>query len=316
MSLPTPPFSLFSGSSHPQFALDVAAYLKHPLGKIEFQPYPDGEISLQVLDNVRGKEVFVLQSLAKKPHDYLMELLILIDALKRASAKSITAILPYFCYARQDRKAKPRVPITAKLVANLLTKAGVDRVVTMDLHAGQIQGFFDIPLDNLLARPLLCKAFEGLKLANLTIVAPDLGAIKNAQAYAEELKADFALIDKRRVEGRIEIEALVGEVKGRNVFIVDDMCATGETLVKAATACKERGALRIFAAFTHGLLAPGALEKLVASPIEKIFTTNTIAHQIGDKKIEVVSVAPLFGEAIQRILSTESISSLFTLSKI
>jgi ribose-phosphate pyrophosphokinase len=311
MSTIPPPFFLFSGNSHPQFAAEVTAYLNIPLGKLEFQPYSDGEISLQVLENVRGKEVFVLQSLAKEPNDYLMELLILIDALKRASAKSITAILPYFCYARQDRKLKPRVPITAKLVANLLTVAGVHRVVTMDLHAGQIQGFFDIPLDNLLARPVLSRAFEKLQLTNLVIVAPDLGAIKNAQAYAEELEADFALIDKRRVDGRVEIEAVVGEVSGKNVLIVDDMCSTGETLIKAAAACKEKGALRIFAAITHGVLVKGALEKLVASPIEKIFISNTIAVPSIPNKIEVVSVAPLFGEAILRILSTESISSLF-----
>lgn len=307
------PYCLFSGTSHPQFAQEIADYLGIPLGKVHFEPFPDGEINVQVLDNVRGRDVFVIQSIAKDPNNYLMELLILIDALKRASAKSIAAVIPYFGYARQDRKDKPRVPITAKLVADLLETAGVTRVLTMDLHAGQIQGFFNIPVDNLFARPFLAEAIQNLRIENLVVMAPDLGAIKKARAFANHLKADFALIDKRRVSTEVvEAYAIIGQVDGRDVVIVDDLCSTGGTLITAAEACLNAGAKRLFAAFTHGVLVGNAIEKFEKSPIEKIIMSNTIPiHLPSNSKFLEVSVAPLFGEAIRCIIAAESISSIF-----
>lgn len=307
-------YYIFSGSSHKTLAQEIAHYLKTSLGKIHFEPFPDNELSLQVLDNVRGRDVFLVQTIARDPNNYLMELLIMIDAFKRASAKSIIAVIPYFGYARQDRKDKPRTPITAKLVANLLTEAGADRVVTMDLHAGQIQGFFDIPVDHLFARPVLCRAIEKLKLQNVVVLAPDLGAIKKARYYANQLHADFALIDKRRIDTEtVEVYSIIGDIEGRDVILVDDMCSTGGTLVTAAEACKAKGAKRIFAAFTHGLLVGNALERLEKSPIEKIFMSNTVPLPESMKREQIieVSVAPLFGEAIRCILSAESVSSLF-----
>ena len=309
-----PSFLLFSGTSHPEFAQKLATYLGVDLGQVLFQPFPDGELYVQIQENVRGRDVFVVQSVANNPNDYLMELLIMIDALKRASAKSIVAVIPYFGYARQDRKDKPRVPITAKLVADLLATAGATRVLTMDLHAGQIQGFFDVPVDNLYGRPNLANRVADLDLKKLVVVAPDLGAIKIARAYANHLKADFAVIDKRRVSSeKVEISSIIGDVKGREVLLVDDMCSTGGTLIQAALACKGAGAERLFVAFTHGLLVDGAIEKFSASPIEKVFVSDTVAlsAEKRHKKIEQVTVTELFGEAILRIMSADSISEIF-----
>lgn len=310
------PFLLFSGNSHPAFAAKVAKHIGAKLGAVDFKPFPDKEISVQILDNVRGREVFVIQTIAREPNNYLMELLIMVDALKRASAKSITAIIPYFGYARQDRKDKPRVPITGKLVADLLQTAGVARVLTMDLHAGQIQGFFDIPVDNLFGRPYLADALSKENLKNAVVMAPDLGAIKKARSYAKHLNIDFALIDKRRVSSEeVEVYAIIGgDVQGRDVILVDDLCSTGGTLVSAAVACKEAGARRIVAAVTHGLFVGKAEKLLSKSPIEKIFVSDTVPlpEDLLKNILSPISVAPLFGDAIRCILEMQSISSIFS----
>ena len=307
-------FLLFAGTSHPELAQQIADELGVQLGKVLIETFPDSEIGVQVLENVRGRDIFVLQTIARYPNLYLMELLILVDALKRASARSITAVIPYFGYARQDRKDKGRVPITAKLVADLLEKAGVTRGLTMDLHAEQIQGFFDIPVDNLYARPLLIEGVKKLGLENFVVVAPDLGSIKLARAFAGQMKADIAVVDKRRVSAEhVESNALIGEVKGKDVLLVDDMCTTGGTLKTAAEVCKKAGAKRIFAAVTHGLFVGPAFEE---SAIEKMLVSNTVplGDDVDRSRLEIISVAPLFGRAIDSVVGAKSISSLFTLS--
>ncbi len=304
-------FLIFSGTSHEKLAQEVASCLGVELGKIAIETFPDNEIGVQVKENVRGRDVFVMQSVARHPNLYLMELLIIVDALKRASARSIVAVLPYFGYARQDRKDKGRVPITAKLVANLLEKAGVTSVLTMDLHVDQVQGFFDIPVDNLYARPVLADAVTRLGLQKCVVVAPDVGSIRLARAYAANLGADWAIIDKRRVRAdEVEPNALIGEVKHKDVLLVDDLCSTGDTLKKAAGVCKRAGASRVFAAVTHGLLIGKAFEE---SAIEKMLVTNTISpsDQLIRGKVEQVSVAALFAEAIDSIVNCKSLSSLF-----
>lgn len=308
-------FTLFAGTSHKALAQQIAGHLNVSLGKLHIERFPDGETFVQLLESVRGRDVFVLQSIALDPNNYLMELLIIVDALRRASAKSIAAIIPYFGYSRQDRKDKPRVPITAKLVANLLVNAGVTRVLTMDLHAGQIQGFFDIPVDNLYGRHCLAAAFKEHAIGELVVVAPDIGSVKLARSYASYLGADLAIVDKQRYSAHdVEVVALIGDVKGKCVLLADDMCSTAGTLVSAAKACQEKGALKIYAAVTHGLCVGDALMKIEASPIEALFMSNTI--QDDDRfaktaKVKIVSVANLFGQAIHCILSRESISSLY-----
>jgi ribose-phosphate pyrophosphokinase len=306
---------LFSGTAHPQLASEIAKNLGVNLGKLHLKRFPDGEISLQLDESVRGRDVFVVQPVALDPNNYLMELLIIVDALKRASAKTVVAVIPYYGYCRQDRKDKPRVPITAKLVANLLMQAGVTRVLTMDLHAGQIQGFFDIPVDNLFARPALIAAITPLDHQELIVVTPDIGSIKIARAFASHMHADFAIIDKHRTDAtHVEMITLIGDVEGKDVLLADDMCSTGATLVSAAKACQEKGARRIFAAVSHGLFVGDSVEMIEASPIEKLYTSNTIPQTDrlkGSEKIQYVSVAPLFAQAISCILSAESISSLF-----
>ncbi len=306
------PFVLFGGSSHPELSLQVAGSLGVQLGKVLMETFPDGEIGVQILENVRGRDVFVLQTIARRPNFYLMELLIIIDALKRASAKSITAVIPYFGYARQDRKDKGRVPITARLVADLLEKAGVSRVLTMDLHAEQIQGFFDVPVDNLYARPVLIEEMVKQGLGDFVVVTPDIGSIKLARAFAKSLQVDLAIVDKRRVNAEaVESNALIGEVKNKNVLLVDDICSTGGTLKTASLVCKRAGARRIVAAITHGLMPDKAFEE---SAIEKMYLCNTIPLVEGPYKdrLHVVSVADLFGKAIDSIASAKSISSLFS----
>lgn len=301
-------FLMFAGSSHNLFAKKIADYLGVELGHVINDSFPDGEISMRFENNVRGRDVFIVQSIAHRPNDYLMELFIMADALRRASAKSISAILPYFGYSRQDRKDKARVPITARLVANLIETSGINRVLTMDLHSGQIQGFFDIAVDNLYGRPVLCEAFMKLQLPKLIVLAPDLGAIKIARAYANQLNGDFAVMDKRRINSQeVEILSIIGDVKNKNVLLVDDMCSTGGTMIKAAASCRKAGANKIFAAFTHGLFVKNALNDLFESDIEKIFVSDSIPLEksVSSKKLEVVSVSGIFGDAVRRLISGE-----------
>lgn len=309
---------LFAGSSHLKLAAEIAKILKVRLGKVNIQRFPDGEVSVEILESVRGKSVFILQSIALDPDHYLIELLVLVDALKRACAKDIIAVIPYYGYSRQDRKDKPRVPITAKLVANLLETAGVTHVLTMDLHAGQLQGFFDIPLDNLSGRPPLVEALKEStknKLKNFVVVAPDVGSTKLAQSYAHDLHADFAIVHKHRISAKkTEVLALIGDVKGKDVLLADDMCTTGATLLSAAKACQEKGAKTIRAVITHGVFVNDSIEKIEKSPIDALLVTNTITIEDRLKsstKFRVVSVAPLLAKAIQRILSQESIVPLY-----
>lgn len=315
MQASRPHYLLFSGSTSPSLAKEIADDLGIELSKAALSTFPDGEISVQILENVRGRDVFVVQSIALRPNHALMELLIMIDALRRASARSIVAVIPYFGYCRQDRKDKPRVPITAKLVANLLVSAGATRVLTMDLHAGQLQGFFDIPVDNLIFRPLVAETFRKLHPGEFVAVAPDIGSVRMAKSYASHLGLDFAVIDKHRVSPtEVGMTNVIGDVKGKDVLLADDMCSTAGTLVSAAKACREKCAKRIFAAVTHGLLVGQAVKDIEASPIEALLMSNTIPpteRLNGLKKLILVSVAPLFAQAIRCIVSQESISSLF-----
>ncbi len=302
---------LFAGTSHPELAQQVAKCLGVNLGKVIIETFPDGEIGAQILESVRGRDVFVLQSIARRPSFYLMELLILVDALKRSSARSINVVISYFGYARQDRRGKGREPVTAKLVANLLEKAGVTRVLTMDLHTEQIQGFFDIPLDNLYARPVLLESLKKFGMEKCVVVTPDIGSIRLARSFAEALKVDLAIVDKRRVNAKqVEMSALIGDVEGCDVLLVDDMCSTGGTLKTASFVCKKAGAKRVFAAVTHGLFVGKAFEE---SAIEKMLVTNTVPmlEETDLSKIEIVSIAPLFGKAIEYIVGAKSISSLY-----
>lgn len=305
---------LIAGSSHRELAEQVAKASGVRLGKVALEKFPDGEISVQILESVRGHDVFVLQTVALEPNEYLMELLIIIDALKRAAARNIVAVIPYFGYSRQDRRDKPRMPITAKLVADLLTAAGATQVLTMDLHAGQIQGFFNFPVDNLYGRHVLVEGIRELGLKNSIVVAPDIGSVKIAHPYGSQLGVDFAVVDKHRSSAtQVVVVSLIGDVKGKDVLLADDMCTTGGTLVSAAKACREKGAQRIFAAITHGIFCDDAVAKIENSPIEALLVTNTIPFErqvIGSTKIRTVSVAPLFAQAIHRILSAESIVSL------
>jgi ribose-phosphate pyrophosphokinase len=308
--------AVFTGNSNPSLAAEIVDYLKIPLGKALVTTFSEGEIRVKIEENVRGKDVFIVQSTCPPPNKNLMELLILIDALKRASAKRITAVIPFFGYARQDRKDQPRVPITAKLAANLVTVAGANRVLTVDLHAGQIQGFFDIPLDHLYAVTTFVNYFTTLNVKDLVVVSPDVGGIKTARAYAKRLNVPLAIVDKRRInEEKIEIMNILGaeEIKGRNAIIIDDIVATAGSLVEAANALKKAGSKDIYAAITHPVLSGPAIERIAGSVLTKIFVSNTIPLPDSKKhdKIEVLSMAPLLAEAIKRIHDEESISCLF-----
>jgi ribose-phosphate pyrophosphokinase len=304
-------YLLFAGTSHPELGSQIAKSLGVELGKIQIETFPDGEIGIQIHENVRGRDVFVLQTIAHRPNSYLLELLIIIDALKRSSARSITAVIPYFGYARQDRKDKGRVPITAKLVANLIEKAGANRVLTMDLHADQVQGFFDIPVDHLYARHVLAQEILKMGFQDYIVVAPDVGSIRIAQAFSSLLQADLAIVDKHRINAdTVENNALIGDVKNKNVLMIDDMCSTGGTLKNASFVCQKAGAKKIFAAVTHGLMLGKAFEE---SAIEKLLICDTMPlhPSVSRERVQVVSVADLFGKAIASIADATSISSLF-----
>ncbi|MCH7639005.1 MAG: ribose-phosphate pyrophosphokinase [Bacteroidetes bacterium] len=305
------PVSLFSGRANAALAERIAEAYGKQLGQVTIRNFADGEVYVRYEESIRGADLFIIQS-TPPPAETWMELLLMIDAARRASATRITAVIPYFGYARQDRKDQPRVPITARLLANMLTTAGVDRVLTMDLHASQIQGFFDIPVDHLYGSTVFEKFFEMQPMENLVVVAPDVGASKVARAYAKRLGADLALIDKRRPEANIaEVMNIIGEVDGRNCLLIDDMVDTGGTLCSAAKALREAGALDIQAFCTHPLLSGPALERIEDSELSRLIVTDTVPLKQSSSKIHVISVAPLFADAIHRIFADESISTLF-----
>ncbi|MCL5034584.1 MAG: ribose-phosphate pyrophosphokinase [Bacteroidetes bacterium] len=302
---------IFSGRSNPDLAEKIAHEIGEPLGEREIMNFSDGEIWAKYSDNIRGSDVFIIQC-TFPPAENLMELLIMIDAAKRASASRVTAVIPYFGYARQDRKDQPRVAITSKLVANLLTKAGAERVLTMDLHAAQIQGFFDIPVDHLYSSAVFVKYIKELKIPNLVVVSPDVGGIKFARAYATRLDADLVLIDKRRPKANVaEVVNIIGDVKGKNVLIVDDLIDTAGTFTAGVHALKAAGANDIYGACTHPVFSGNAIERIENSPMKKLIISDTVPLKKTSNKIEVRSVARLFAEAIRRTYQNESISSLF-----
>ena len=306
---------ILSGNSNPELVQEIGMLLSQHPANVVCGRFPEGEIQVQICDNIRGKDVFIVQSTSPPSNDHLMELLILIDAAKRASAKRVTAVLPFFGYARQDRKDRPRVPITAKLVANLLTKAGADRILTMDLHSGQIQGFFDIPVDHLYSISTMGDYLRKKALKNLVVVSPDIGVTRMARAYSKLLESSLAIVDKRRESAtQIQVMNIIGSVEGRNVVIVDDLVSTGGSLVEAVKALKDAGALDIYAVIVHPILAGPAVERIAQSPIKELIVSNSIPLPPEKKieKITQISVASLLAEAIFRIHRNESVSSLFS----
>jgi len=307
--------AIFSGNANPELAAAICKNLRVKLQDALVGRFSEGEIRVKINENVRGKDVFIVQPTCPPSNDNLMELLIMIDALRRASANRITAVMPYFGYARQDRKDQPRVPITAKLVANLLTTAGTNRILAMDLHAGQIQGFFDIPVDHLFSVGVFVDYFSKMNIKDLVAVSPDVGSIKMARAYAKRVSADLAIIDKRRVSPeKAEAMHIMGEVEGKNVIIVDDLIATGSSLIEAVGALKKAGAKAIYAAITHGILSGPAIQRIdECQGLEKLLISDSVplsAEKI-NPKIQVLSVASLLAEAIKRIHNEESVSCLF-----
>lgn len=306
---------IFSGRASEYLAQKITRAAKLKLGKCEFKTFSDGEIWLKYNENIRGTDLFLIQS-TNPPFENIMELLLMIDAGKRASAKRINAVIPYFGYARQDRKDQPRVSISAKLIANLLTKAGADRVITMDLHAPQIQGFFDIPVDHLYSSKVFINHIRKLKIKNLAIATPDVGGIKMARSYAKRLHADLIVIDKRRPKPNVaEVMNIIGDASGKNILIVDDMIDTGGTFVNAVEALKKNGAEKIYGFCTHAILSGFAIDRINNSPLTKLYITNTLPLKENSKKIEVLSIADTFADAILRTNRNESISSLFDVNK-
>jgi ribose-phosphate pyrophosphokinase len=306
---------VFSGSAHPQLTREIADFLGIPIGQARLRRFPDSEVSFQIDENIRGTDVFIVQPTSSPVDQHLMEMLVMVDAFRRSSAARITVVVPYYGYARQDRKDKPRVPISAKLVANLISAAGANRVLTMDLHKAQIQGFFDIPVDHLFSAPVIIEYCARLRYPNLTIVSPDAGGAERARAYAKRLDAELAVVDKRRTEdGTAEVMNVIGDVKGRTCILQDDIIDTAGTIQKAASALKDAGAERVLACAVHGVLSGPALDRIDKSPLDQLIVTNTIplspeAQQC--KKIVVLSVARLLGQAIRNIHEETSVSSLF-----
>jgi len=306
---------IFSGRAHPSLAREICDYLNLPLGRSTAYNFSDGETFCQIEENVRGSDVFIVQPTCQPVNENLLELLILLDAFKRSSASRVTAVLPYYGYARQDKKDAPRVPITAKLVADLVSRAGADRVLTMDLHAAQIQGFFDVPVDHLFAAPVLLDAIRALHVSDLMIVAPDAGGVERARAIAKRLGVGIAIVDKRRTAPNVaEVMHIIGDVEGKNTLILDDIIDTAGTMTKTVEGLRAQGAQRILAAGVHGVLSGPALERIETSPLELVLVTNTTP--VDDKlqkssKLRALSVAPLLGEAILRIHENSSVSSLF-----
>jgi ribose-phosphate pyrophosphokinase len=304
---------IFSGNANKPLAEEICEILHVPLGEAEIDRFSDGEIRLQIMQNVRGDDVFLVQPTCPPVNDHLMELLIMVDALSRASARRITVVIPYYGYGRQDRKSEPRVPISAKLVANLITAAGADRVLAMDLHVGQIQGFFDIPVDHLYAMPVFLEYIREKNLQDVVVVSPDAGGVERARAFAKRLDADLAIIDKRRPRANVaDVMNVIGDVKGKTAILLDDMVDTGGTLCQDADALKSFGAKKIYAATSHGVLSGPAIESINKSAIEELMITNTIPLKgRASRKITVLSVAPLLAEAIKRIHEDQSVSQLF-----
>jgi len=306
---------ILTGNAHPALAGKIAEYIGQPLGGVDISRFPDGEIFVKIIENIRGQDIYIVQPTCYPPNESIMELLIMIDAAKRASAARITPVIPYYGYGRQDRKDQPRVPITAKLVANLLVAAGADRILTMDMHAQQIQGFFDIPVDHLFAAPVIVRHVkeQGWTGDKVVVVSPDPGGLKMAYAYSNMLNAGLAIVGKQR-KSATEVEAInvVGDVEGRNVLMVDDLTTTAGTLSSAAALLKARGAKKIIAAVTHCLVTEQGLERLRNSPIEELITTDSVPQRDGAGfKITVLSVAELLGEAILRVHNDQSVTSLF-----
>ena len=308
------PLKIFSGSSNQELALEIARYLGTELSGIDLKRFKDGEISVKLKDNVRAHDVFIIQSTCNPSNDHIMELLLMIDAAVRASASRITAVIPYFGYARQDRKVEPRVPISAKVVSNIIQVTGADRVLTMDLHADQIQGFFDIPVDNLYASPIAIDYLKSLTLENVVVVSPDAGGVDRARFLAKKMNSSLAIIDKRRPEANVVDKMnVIGEVKGKNCILIDDIADTAGSISKAALALKERGANDVYCLFSHPVLSENAVENLRMADFTQIIFTNSIPLPEHKKlrNMQVLSIAPLFGEAIRRIHNGESVSSLF-----
>jgi ribose-phosphate pyrophosphokinase len=303
---------IFSGTANKNLSDEVCAFLGVPLGAMSVGRFPDGEVNIKIRESVRSSDAFVIQPVSAPANEHLMELLIIIDALRRASAGRITAVIPYYGYSRQDRKAEPRVPITAKLVANLLTVAGANRILTLDLHAGQIQGFFDIPLDHLFVRPVLIEYFKKKKLQNVIVVSPDAGGVERARAFAKRMKVGLAIIDKRRISpDEAAVMNIIGDIKKKNVIIVDDMIDTAGTLLKAAAALKAGGALDIYATAAHGIFAANAYENIDKSEIKEVVVTNSIFSKVRSKKVKVLSIGKLLANGIARIHEGQSVSELF-----
>jgi ribose-phosphate pyrophosphokinase len=306
---------IFTGNAHPALGEGIARFLGIPVGRAHLARFSDGEVWFQIQDNVRGADVFVIQPTGPPVNENLMELLVMLDAFKRSSASRITAVLPYYGYARQDRKDKPRVPISAKLVADLLSAAGTDRILTMDLHASQIQGFFNVPVDHLFAAPIIMEYVAKLRLPKLTVVSPDAGGVERARAYAKRLEATLAIVDKRRETANVaEVHHVVGDVEGRTALIVDDIVDTGGTLAKVAQAIRNAGAREVLASCSHPVLSGDALEKIEASPLSRLIVSDSIPvseQKRRSGKIVVLSIAELMGKAIRNIHEEASVTSLF-----